>query len=286
MRQWMKPAAYLLAGLALWTVLHKLADRVLPPETLAYSIEATACAEGRQAAIDTIDDARATVAWWEAQVPPIQTRLAGAEATAQVLQDVCAPSETPTPTATPWPTVTPTPLPGVLCKTCIPGQPDNTLNGCASGYTCWPCSGYKCLDKTSLSGSCTTCRNQPGTQESAGADGLAVYHIYDVDHNALVGAVDCTVKDALKGKTLRICTIVNPAWHQYEQRCVDVTVTDCGRLYDAGLHSYQVKPVGDMMIARWWPGNELVVLVDLSPAAMRVLSPELETVAVKVEVLE
>lgn len=226
-------------------------------------------------------------------------RLSNAEATLAALEPTavslatavsswateCAP---PTPTATRRPTVTPTPLPGVLCKSCQPGQPDRTVNGCDSGYTCWPCSGlgYRCLDKSSLSGSCTTCRNQPGVQQSAKADGLTVYHIYDVDHDAMVCAVDCTVKDALKGKTLRVCTVVNERWHQYERCCVDVVVTDCGYLYDEGLFSYEPKPVGDLIIPRWWAGNELIMLVDMSPGALRVISPQLETVAVTVEVLE
>lgn len=260
----------------------------LRPSAISYSIEATACAESRQAAIDYIDDARATVTWWESQVPPVETRQAELDSTAQALQTAVLDCVPPTPTATRRPTQTPTPLPGVLCKSCQPGQADGTAQGCGPGYTCWPCSGlgYICLDKTNLNGSCTTCRNQPGAQSGVLTAALAVYHVYDVDHEGMTAAVDCSVSSTLRGKVLRICNIVEPRWHQYEQRCVIVTVTDCGYLYDAGPHVYELHEVDDLIVARWWPGDSsgLYVLVDLSPAAMRALSPEMETCAVSVEV--
>jgi len=151
------------------------------------------------------------------------------------------------------------------------------------------------VDKNSINGSCVTCANVQNIGDtgqvpmSSTVAALAVYHVYDVDPDALVAAVDCNVIDALRGKRLRICAIVEPRWHQYEEICIIVTVTDCGYLYAQGPHTFQVRPVGDLFIARWWPGSAdgLFMLVDLGPAAMRALTGgTMETTAVWITLQE
>jgi len=304
MKTWPRYVAIFMAALAMWTLLHKLALRYGPPVTAPYSFEATACVQIRETAIHEWVEARDAASLCETRVPPVETRLAELESTAQVLQTAvidCA-TETPitTPTRTPRPTSTPTPM-GLLCKLCTLGAADGTLNGCGPGFLCWYCAGvgYRCVNPDTINGSCTTCRNVGAVSVDADQgdklEGLAVWNNdtktttsgEPFDPQALTCAVDPLLW-RLRGRTLLICTI--PGKGVNAARCVRVRVNDTGPLAEQGLFVYESRPRGMLTVTRWWQGDgieALPIIVDLTPAAMDLLTGGTrETCLVTVEVME
>jgi len=131
------------------------------------------------------------------------------------------------------------------------------------------------------------------TQAQAGPDllGLATWY-GDASHRARqtrsgerfdAKALTCAVPDelwpALTGRTLLVQSADG-------QREVIVRVNDSGYLSEAGRFVWEVRTVGELDVGRWWPSPDgLTIVVDLTPAAHKLLSPDGETAQVCVWVL-
>jgi len=99
------------------------------------------------------------------------------------------------------------------------------------------------------------------------------------DAKALTCAVPDELWPALAGRTL----LVQRADGQRE---VIVRVNDSGYLSEAGRFVWEVRTVSELDVGRWWPSPDgLPIVVDLTPAAHKLLGPDGETVQVRVWVL-
>jgi len=100
------------------------------------------------------------------------------------------------------------------------------------------------------------------------------------DPEAAACAVPQELWDELAGKTLRLQNMDGG-------NAVLVQVNDSGYLSEAGRFTWEVRRVGEYDVARWWPDNDgLPIVVDLTPAVHKQLSPTGQTVQVKVWIEE
>ncbi len=100
------------------------------------------------------------------------------------------------------------------------------------------------------------------------------------DPHTLTCAVPHELWDDLAGRLLRIQRMDSDSY-------VLVRVSDAGYLSEAGRFIWDVRRVGEQDVARWWPDEEgLPIVVDLTPAAHRFLSPDHDTVQVQVWVVQ
>ncbi len=116
--------------------------------------------------------------------------------------------------------------------------------------------------------------------------GLATYY-YDSVYVAsgdlfnpkrMTCAVDISLWAFLAGQTLRVTNLETGAW-------VDVAVNDLGYLERAG--EFVPRRDGGRGYVTAHAGEQgKCVVVDLAPAAMRVISPDMETVPVSVEIAD
>lgn len=100
------------------------------------------------------------------------------------------------------------------------------------------------------------------------------------DPMALTCAVDDSLWPELRCRTLRITRLDNA-------RSVVVTVNDWGYLYRAGWFTYDVRQVGKLDIARWWPAPPYAgyhVVIDTTIGVAALLKAE-DTTLVLVEEL-
>ena len=88
-------------------------------------------------------------------------------------------------------------------------------------------------------------------------------------------AVDASEWERLRGRMVYVLAD--------NGRLAVLRVTDTGRLYDAGRFEWAVIVFGELEVARWWPSadGDRVVL-DVPRETFRKLSPDLETVRVRV----
>jgi len=249
------------------------------PDPLA-PLAATACAEQRAVAFETVDACRA-------QVPPLQTRIAAVEQTVVPLETIAAGCQQATATPTPLyptPIATPTPPPVIgMCQRCTEGGRE-----CPVGYSCANCYdlGWRCVDPSSILGSCNQCRIAGIALEFPTLTGLAV-HYTDVDTasgesfcaNAMTCSVDFTLWPALQGLTLRVTRLDTST-------SIDVYANDWGYLYKAGWWAWDVRPVGKWQVARYWPAQPGIgyqMVIDLPEGTAAAFAPD--TCLVSVEVL-
>jgi hypothetical protein len=96
-------------------------------------------------------------------------------------------------------------------------------------------------------------------------------------------ALTCAVPDELWPAVARRTLLVQRADGQRE---VLVRVNDSGYLSEAGRFVWEVRTVGELDVERWWPSLDgLAIVVDLTPAAHKLLNPDGETAQVCVWVL-